>query len=62
MEDQAPLRAPASKDWLLLRHAKIVNNGFEVVSKFFGLIGGVAQGLATDSLTMNIIPNLLKDE
>jgi hypothetical protein len=60
MQDQGTSYVPTSQEWLLLRNAEIINNGFEVISKVLGLVGGVAERLAANSLTTNIIPNLLK--
>ena len=52
-------RLPAGQDWLLIRDFVIIDDGFIIVGKVLGQVGIGIERLTTDSLTTNIVPDLL---
>ena len=54
------LYVPASQDRPLLSDTEVVDDSFEILSMGFGDVGGVAERLIADTLTTDVIANLLK--
>ena len=55
-----PPNEPSSQYRPLVANSEVVNDGLEILSVLLGPIGGLIQRLAADSLTTDIVSNLLR--